>query len=178
MIYSLDDIAPSLPASGEVWIAPGAHVMGNVVLSEGVGIWFGAVLRGDNEEIRIGAGSNIQDNAVLHTDMNFPLSVGEGCTVGHRALLHGCAIGDGTLVGMGAVVMNGAKIGRNCLIGANALVTEGKEIPDGSLVIGSPARVIRPLTADEIARSHASALGYRRNMTRFRDGLQPVNPAK
>lgn len=174
MIYALDDTAPRLPASGDVWIAPGAHVIGKVTLSEGVGIWFGAVLRGDNEGITVGAGSNVQDNAVLHTDWNFPLTIGADCTIGHRALLHGCTIDDGTLIGMGAVVMNGARIGRNCLIGANALLTEGKEIPDGSLVIGSPARVVRSLDEEEVRRLVASAGNYRANMRRFRDGLIPT----
>lgn len=171
MIYALDDVAPNLPASGDFWVAPGAHVMGRVTLGEGVGIWFGAVLRGDNDDIRIGAGSNVQDNSVLHTDSGFPLTVGEGCTIGHRAILHGCSIGDGTLIGMGAVVMNGAKVGRQCLIGANALVTEGKEIPDGSLVMGSPARVVRPLTDAEKDGLARSARNYRANMQRFRSGL-------
>ncbi|WP_128254187.1 gamma carbonic anhydrase family protein [Falsirhodobacter deserti] len=171
MIYTLDDTAPRLPASGDVWIAPGAHVIGKVALAEGVGIWFGAVIRGDNEEIRIGAGSNVQDNAVLHTDWDFPLAVGADCTIGHRALLHGCTIGDGTLIGMGATIMNGARIGSGCLIGANALVTEGKEIPDGSLVMGSPGRVVRMLSEEEIARLRLSARNYRMNMRRFREGL-------
>ncbi|MCJ8139724.1 gamma carbonic anhydrase family protein [Falsirhodobacter halotolerans] len=174
MIHALGDRAPSLPASGDLWIAPGAQVVGRVTLADGVGIWFGAVLRGDNDDIRIDAGTNIQDNCVLHTDLGFPLHVGAGCTVGHRAILHGCTIGDGTLVGMGAVVMNGARIGRECLIGANALVTEGKEIPDGSLVMGSPARVVRPLTDAERAGLGRSAQAYVANMVRFRDGLRPL----
>ena len=145
MIYALDDTAPRLPAAGDVWIAPGAHVIGKVSLAEGVGIWFGAVLRGDNEEIRIGRGSNVQENSVLHTDWDFPLTVGENCTIGHRALLHGCTIGDNSLIGMGSVIMNGARIGKGCLIGANTLITEGKDIPDGSLVMGSPGQVVRLL---------------------------------
>ncbi|MDB6453179.1 gamma carbonic anhydrase family protein [Falsirhodobacter sp. 20TX0035] len=171
MIYALDDMAPSLPASGDLWIAPGAHVIGKVSIGEGVGIWFGAVLRGDNEGIRIGAGSNVQENAVLHTDWGFPLTVGANCTIGHRAILHGCTIGDGTLIGMGATVMNGARIGSGCLIGANALVTEGKEIPDGSLVMGAPARVVRPLATEEVERLRVSARNYVANMRRFRAGL-------
>lgn len=171
MIYALDDTAPRLPASGDLWIAPDAHVIGKVTLAEGVGIWFGAVLRGDNEEIRIGAGSNVQDNAVLHTDWDFPLTVGIDCTIGHGAVLHGCTIGDGSLIGMRATVMNGARIGKGCLIGANTLVTEGKGIPDGSLVMGSPARVIRPLEEAEMARLIVSARNYRTNMRRFREGL-------
>ncbi|WP_435168459.1 gamma carbonic anhydrase family protein [Falsirhodobacter sp. 1013] len=174
MIYALDDTAPSLPASGDLWIAPGAHVVGKVSLAEGVGIWFGAVLRGDNELLRVGAGSNIQENAVLHADWGFPLTVGADCTIGHRAMLHGCTIGDGTLVGMGATVMNGARIGPGCLIGANALITEGKEIPDGMLVMGSPARVVRPLEPEEIERLRLSARNYVANMRRFREGLIPT----
>ncbi|MDH2326134.1 gamma carbonic anhydrase family protein [Cereibacter sp. SYSU M97828] len=171
MIYALDDVAPSVPASGDYWIAPGAHVVGRVVLADGVGIWFGAVLRGDNEEIRIGEGTNIQENSVLHTDWGYPLSVGANCTIGHKAMLHGCTIGDGTLIGMGAMVMNGAKIGKGCLIGANALVTEGKEIPDGSLVMGAPGRIVRELNAEAQERLLASASSYRNNMRRFRSGL-------
>lgn len=178
MIYSLDDTAPSLPASGDFWIAPGAHVIGRVRLAEGVGVWFGAVIRGDNEEIRIGSGCNIQDNAVLHTDWDFPMTIGANCTIGHRALLHGCTIGEGTLIGMGATVMNGAKIGRGCLIGANAMVTEGKEIPDGSLVIGAPGKVARVLGPEEQEKLLGSARNYRENMRRFREGLVAVQPVR
>ncbi len=175
MIYSLDDVAPNLPASGDYWIAPGAHVIGRVSLADGVGIWFGAVLRGDNEEIRVGAGSNIQENAVLHTDMGFPLTIGDHCTIGHKAMLHGCTIGEGTLIGMGAMVMNGARIGKGCLIGANALVTEGKEIPDGSLVVGAPGKVIRELDDEARQKLLLSAANYRRNMARFRTNLHPLD---
>ena len=148
MIYALDGLSPDLPADGDYWLAPGAHVIGQVALGSGVSVWFGAVIRGDNEPITVGAGSNIQENAVLHTDWGFPLTVGENCTIGHKAMLHGCSIGDGSLIGMGATVLNGARIGRGCLIGACALVTEGKEIPDGSLVMGTPARVVRLLDPD------------------------------
>ena len=171
--YRLDGISPEIDPDS--WIAPGAAVMGRVVLGPGVGIWFGAVLRGDNEPIVIGEGTNLQEHAMCHTDMGFPLIVGADCTIGHRALLHGCTIGDGTLIGMGAMVMNGAKIGKGCLIGAGALVTEGKEIPDGSLVIGAPAKVRRELGEDEIAGLRKSAVDYRRNMERFRAGLAPVD---
>jgi len=174
MIYALDDTAPRLPAAGDVWIAPGAHVIGKVSLAEGVGIWFGAVLRGDNEEIRIGRGSNVQENSVLHTDWDFPLTVGENCTIGHRALLHGCTIGDNSLIGMGSVIMNGARIGKGCLIGANTLITEGKDIPDGSLVMGSPGRVVRLLDEQEKARLVLSARNYQANMRRFREQLNPT----
>jgi carbonic anhydrase/acetyltransferase-like protein (isoleucine patch superfamily) len=169
MIYSLDGISPEIGA--DVWIAPGAHVIGRVTLGDRAGIWFGAVLRGDNEAIMVGAGTNIQENSVLHTDWGFPLTIGADCTIGHKAMLHGCTIGDGTLIGMSATVLNGARIGRGCLIGAGALVTEGKEIPDGALVVGSPARVVRML--DEAARSKLlqSAANYRDTAARFAAGL-------
>ena len=171
-VYRLEDVAPEIDP--DTWIAPGAHVIGRVRLGPGVGIWFGAVLRGDNEPVEIGAGTNIQENTVCHTDLGFPLTVGPGCTVGHRAILHGCTIGENTLIGMGAMVMNGARIGRDCLIGAGALVTEGKEIPDRSLVIGAPAKVKRELSDEEIAALRASAEGYVMNMRRFRGGLEPA----
>ena len=169
MIYALDGIAPEI--DDDAWIAPGAHVMGRVRLAAGVGIWFGAALRGDNEWITLGEAPNIQENAVLHTDMGYPLTIGRDCTIGHKAMLHGCTIGDGTLIGMGATVLNGAKIGKGCLIGACALITEGKEIPDGSLVMGSPGKVVRVLDAEAQARLFASAAGYRANAARFRAGL-------
>ena len=133
-LYSLDGHAPQIDE--DTWIAPGAHVIGRVVMEPGSSVWFGCTLRGDNEEILVGAGSNLQENVVCHTDMGYPLTIGPGCTVGHKAMLHGCTLGENTLIGMGATVLNGAKIGRNCLIGAGALITEGKEIPDGSLVMG------------------------------------------
>ena len=178
-LYALGDLHPTLHSDS--WVAPGAHVIGHVILGAGVGVWFGATLRGDNEPITVGDGTNIQENTVCHTDMGFPLTIGENCTIGHKAMLHGCTIGDATLIGMGATVLNGARIGRNCLIGAGALVTEGKEIPDGSLVVGSPGKVRRSLTEDEIAGLYASAESYRANMRRFRDGLHalpdPRDPA-
>jgi len=139
-VYSLDGIAPHFDDPDSVWIAPDAHVIGKISLGRDVGIWFGAVLRGDNERIAIGARSNVQEHTMMHTDMGFPLTVGEDCTIGHRAILHGCTVGDRTLIGMGAIVLNGAKIGNNCLVGAGALVTEGKVFPDNSLIVGSPAR--------------------------------------
>ncbi|WP_373356946.1 gamma carbonic anhydrase family protein [Pseudoroseicyclus sp. CXY001] len=176
MIYALGDVAPEVAA--DVWIAPGAHVIGRVVLEAEASIWFGATLRGDNEEIRIGAGTNIQENSVLHTDMGFPLTIGAGCTIGHKAMLHGCTIGEGSLIGMGATVLNGARIGRGCLIGAGALVTEGKEIPDGSLVIGAPGRVARELTEAEVAGLKASAAHYVENARRFREGLRPQSSSR
>jgi len=173
-LYRLDEKTPVTPANGDYWVAPSAHVIGDVVLCSGVGIWFGCSLRGDNEQIMIGEGSNIQENCVLHTDMGFPLSVGRNCTVGHKAILHGCEIGENTLIGMGASVLNGATIGRNCLIGAGALITEGKKIPDGSLVMGMPGRVVRELDDAAIAALAKSAVHYQQNMRRFRDGLSVV----
>jgi len=172
MIYALDGIKPNLHA--DTWVAADANLIGRVVLEEGASVWFGATLRGDNEEIRVGRDSNIQENCVLHTDMGFPLTIGANCTIGHKAMLHGCTIGDGSLIGMGAMVMNGAQVGKGCLIGAGALVTEGKVIPDGSLVMGAPGRVIRSLDADAQAGLLKSAAGYRANMQRFRAGLQQV----
>jgi carbonic anhydrase/acetyltransferase-like protein (isoleucine patch superfamily) len=170
-IYALANVAPTLPPDGAFWIAPDANVIGNVRLAEDVGIWFGATLRGDNEVIEIGARSNIQERAMLHTDLGFPLVVGADCTIGHHAILHGCIIGDNSLIGMGATVLNGARIGRNCLVGANALVTEGKEFPDNSLIVGSPARAIRALDAEAAARLTLSAAGYVANWKRFAAGM-------
>lgn len=172
MIWQLDGTAPDIDPTA--WIAPGAHVIGRVRLAAATSVWFGATLRGDNELIDLGAGSNIQENSVLHTDMGYPLTIGTGCTIGHKAILHGCTIGDNSLIGMGATVLNGAVIGRNCLIGAGALVTEGKVIPDGSLVMGAPGRVTRQLDEDAIARLRASALGYQHNARRFAAGLREV----
>ncbi|WP_420100609.1 gamma carbonic anhydrase family protein [Bosea sp. (in: a-proteobacteria)] len=171
-LYELDGTAPETAAEGQWWLAPDAHVIGRVRLSEEVGIWFGAVLRGDNEWIEIGAGSNIQEGCALHTDMGFPMTIGAGCTIGHRAILHGCTIAENSLIGMGATVLNGARIGRNSLVGANALVTEGKEFPDNSLIVGSPARAIRTLddkAADGIA---ASAKAYVARWKLFARGLR------
>lgn len=171
-VYSLDGASPQI--AEDSWIAPDANVIGKIVVEEGASIWFGATLRGDNEEIVIGKGSNVQENTIMHTDMGYPLTVGEGCTIGHKALLHGCMIGDNTLIGMGAVILNGAKIGKNCLIGANALITENKVIPDGSLVMGSPGKVVRELDAQGIQGLRASALNYQQNMRRFRVGLAQI----
>lgn len=168
-ILSLDGVSPTLP-DGFHWIADTATVIGNVEIEVDVGIWFGAVLRGDNEQILIGRGSNIQDLCVLHTDPGFPLTVGAGCTIGHRAILHGCTIGEGSLVGMGATILNGARIGRSCLVGAGALVTEGKEIPEGSLVIGAPGKVARELTEQEREGLVRSAEHYVDNARRFAAG--------
>ena len=172
MIYALDGIAPEIDA--DAWVAPGAQVMGRVRLAAGVGIWFGAAIRGDNEWIEIGEATNVQENCVLHTDMGYPLTIGAGCTIGHTAILHGCTIADGSLIGMGATVLNGARIGRNVLVGAGALVTEGKEIPDGVMVIGRPGKVARALTAEEITGLARSAEGYRARAAVFRAGLRPA----
>ncbi|MGR3499863.1 MAG: gamma carbonic anhydrase family protein [Limimaricola soesokkakensis] len=168
-LYSLDGEAPEIDATA--WVAPGAHVIGRVTLAPGSSVWFGTTIRGDNERITLGENTNVQENCVLHTDMGFPLEIGAGVTVGHKAMLHGCTIGENSLIGMGATVLNGAKIGRDCLIGAGALITEGKEIADGSLVMGAPGKVIRQLDADAIEKLRQSALNYRDNAARFRDGL-------
>jgi carbonic anhydrase/acetyltransferase-like protein (isoleucine patch superfamily) len=172
MIYAFEGAEPELDA--DTWVAPDANLIGRVVLEAGASVWFGSTLRGDNEEIRVGAGSNVQENCVFHTDMGYPLTVGKNCTIGHKAMLHGCTIGDGSLIGMGATVLNGAVIGAGCLIGAGALIPEGKEIPDGSLVMGMPGKVVREL--DEAARTGllASAAHYQDRMRRFREGLTPL----
>ena len=172
MIYALDGVAPRIDP--DAWVAPDANVIGKVVLEAGSSVWFNATLRGDNEDIVIGAGTNVQENSVLHTDWGYPLTVGPNCTIGHKAMLHGCTIGEGSLIGMGATILNGAKIGRGCLIGAGALVTEGKEIPDGSLVMGAPGKVVRTLDAAAQARLIQSAESYRDNARRFRAGLKAL----
>lgn len=171
-VYSLDGRSPELPDEGAFWIAPDASVIGDVSLAAGVGVWFGAVLRGDQEPIVIGADTNIQEHGMCHTDTGFPLTVGAGCTVGHRAILHGCTVGDNCLIGMGAVVLNGARIGDNCLIGAGALVPEGREIPAGSLVIGMPGKVVRPLSEADIEANRRSAAHYLATWRRFAKGLE------
>lgn len=171
-LYSLDAIAPTLDADS--WVAPGARLIGKVILRAGASVWFNAVLRGDNEPIEVGMGSNVQDGCVLHTDIGAPLTIGPDCTIGHMAILHGCTIGAGSLVGMGATVLNHAVIGRGVLIGAGALVTEGKAIPDGVLVTGRPGKVVRDLTPAEIEGLIGSAIRYRANMARFRAGLAAI----
>ncbi len=170
-LYALDGIEPQLPEEGFCWIAPSAVLIGKVILAEDTGIWFGAVLRGDNEPIKIGKATNIQENCVLHTDMGFPLVVGNGCTIGHKAMLHGCTIGDNTLIGMGATVLNNAVVGNNCLIGAGAFVGEGKVIPDNSLVVGMPGKVIRTIDEKTEKMLQASSALYVANARRFADGL-------
>ncbi|MBP7413198.1 gamma carbonic anhydrase family protein [Simplicispira metamorpha] len=171
-IYAIDGVAPHIAATA--WVADSAQVMGQVELGEGASVWFGAVVRGDTDRITIGAGSNIQDASVLHADAGQPLLVGERVTVGHQVVLHGCTIGDESLIGIGAVVLNGAKIGKNCLVGAGALVTEGKEFPDGSMILGSPAKAVRQLTPAQIEGLRQSARHYTDNARRFRDGLQKI----
>lgn len=173
-LYTLDGRAPVLPEDGDFWIAPDANVIGQVIIRSKASIWFGATLRGDNEAIVVGEGSNIQENCVLHTDLGSPLSIGTNCTIGHKAMLHGCTIGDGTLIGMGATVLNDAQIGAGCLIGAGALITEGKVIPDGTMVLGAPGKVVRELDAKAREGLIASALGYQANMRRFRSGLTHI----
>ncbi len=170
MIHALDERVPVI--AEDAWVARGADVIGSVTLGAGASVWFGAVLRGDNEPIAIGPGSNVQEHCVLHTDMGFPLTVGPDCTIGHRAILHGCTIGGGSLVGMGAIVLNGAVIGPGCLVGAGALVTEGKAIPPGSLVVGAPAKVVRPLDEAALEGLRESARNYRAKARRYRDGLR------
>ncbi|MBU7572779.1 MAG: gamma carbonic anhydrase family protein [Hydrogenophaga sp.] len=171
-IYELDGVAPRMADSA--WVADSAQVMGNVVLGENSSVWFGAVLRGDTETITLGEGSNIQDGSVMHADVGFPLTVGKHVTVGHQVMLHGCTIGDESLIGIGATVLNGAKIGRNCLVGAGSLVTEGKEFPDGSMIIGSPAKVVRTLTPEQIEGLRRSAGHYIENAARYRQGLKKI----
>jgi carbonic anhydrase/acetyltransferase-like protein (isoleucine patch superfamily) len=173
-LYALDGISPDLPGEGLCWVAPDAAVIGKVKLERMASVWFGAVLRGDNELLLVGENSNIQDGCVLHSDMGSPLTIGRNCTIGHKAILHGCNIGDNSLIGMGATVLNNAQIGRNCLIGANALVTEGKVIPDNSLVMGSPGKVVRELDAAAAARLPLSAEGYVRNWQRFARELRAI----
>lgn len=171
-VYGLDQVAPRVADSA--WIADSAQVIGQVDVAAHASVWFGAVVRGDTESITIGQGSNIQDGSVLHADAGKPLVIGAQVTVGHKAMLHGCTVGDGSLIGIGAIVLNGAKIGRGCLVGAGALVTEGKAFPDGSMVIGSPARAVRLLTAEQQQGLLASAQHYIDNAARFRSGLKPV----
>ncbi|EDX79220.1 MAG: gamma carbonic anhydrase family protein [Brevundimonas sp.] len=173
-IYTLGDSKPQFPAPGEYWVAPSASVIGNVILHPNASVWFGAVLRGDNEPIVVGPDSNIQDGSVLHTDMGSPLTLGRGVTVGHQAMLHGCEVGDYSLIGIGAVVLNGVKIGRNCIIGANALLTEGKIIPDNSLVVGQPGKVVRERDPDQIAVLQMSAEHYVQNWKRFAADLRAL----
>ena len=173
-IFELDGQAPDLPADGDYFIAETATVIGKVRLCKGASVWFGAVLRGDNEWIEIGEGSNIQDNSTCHTDLGFPLTVGKNCTVGHNVILHGCTLEDGALVGMGSIVMNGAKIGRNSVVGAGAVITEGKVFCDHSLIIGAPARAIKTLDPAQVERMRGPVHFYVANGPRFKKGLKRI----
>lgn len=174
-VYSFDGVAPELPSGGDYWIAPSAHVMGRVTLKKDASIWWGAVLRGDNDPITIGERTNIQDNSVLHTDVGCPLTIGAGVTVGHKAMLHGCTIGDNTLIGIGATVLNNTVIGKNCLVGAHALIPEGKVIPDNSMVLGAPGKVVKELSAEMIKTLEKSAEVYVSNYKRFRSQLVEIS---
>ena len=171
-IYELDGVAPQVAASA--WVADSGQVMGDVVLGEDASVWFGTVVRGDTARITIGAGTNVQDASVLHADIGQPLVIGERVTVGHQVMLHGCTVGDESLIGIGAIVLNGAKIGRNCLVGAGSLVTEGKEFPDGSMILRSPAKVVRQLTPEQIEGLRQSARHYMENARRFKAGLRKL----
>lgn len=171
-IYQLDDLVPQIHETA--WVADSAEVIGRVEVAEDASIWFGTVVRGDSDLIRIGRGSNIQDNSVLHADAGQPLLIGEDVTVGHQVMLHGCTIGDGALIGIQAVVLNGARIGRGCVVGAGSVVTEGKEFPDGWLILGAPAKAVRQLTPEQIALFQAGARHYVRNARRFRQGLKKL----
>jgi carbonic anhydrase/acetyltransferase-like protein (isoleucine patch superfamily) len=171
-IYELDGVAPRVAASA--WVADNAQVMGDVEVGEGASVWFGVTVRGDTDTITIGAGSNVQDGSVLHADEGMPLRIGANVTVGHQVMLHGCTIGDESLIGIGAIVLNGAKVGKHCLVGAGSLVTEGKEFPDGSMIIGSPAKVVRQLTPEQMEGLRRSAEHYQQNAERFRRGLKKI----
>lgn len=171
-IYQIDDLTPDIHESA--WVADSAQVVGRVTLAEGASVWFGVVIRGDMDAINVGSGSNIQDNSVLHADHGVPLNIGENVSIGHQVMLHGCTIGDGSLIGIQAVVLNGAKIGKNCLVGAGALVTEGKEFPDGSMILGSPARAVKQLSAEQIDGLKMIAKHYIDNARRYKTGLKKL----
>jgi carbonic anhydrase/acetyltransferase-like protein (isoleucine patch superfamily) len=171
-LYELDGIAPQVADSA--WVADSAQVMGRVVLGENASVWFGTVIRGDTEAITIGRNSNVQDASVLHADIGQPLTIGDNVTVGHQVMLHGCTVGDGSLIGIGAVVLNGAKIGKHCLVGAGSLVTEGKVFEDGWMILGSPAKAVRPLSPEQIQGLHMSAQHYVDNASRFRKSLKKL----
>jgi carbonic anhydrase/acetyltransferase-like protein (isoleucine patch superfamily) len=173
-IYELDGQAPDLPADGDYFIAETATVIGKVRLKKGASVWFGAVLRGDNEWIEVGEGSNVQDGSTCHTDLGFPLTIGKNCTIGHNVILHGCTLEDGALVGMGSIVMNGAIIRRGSIVGAGAVITEGKEFPEHSLIIGAPARVIRTLNPAQVEGIQSTVQFYKANGPRFKKGLKRI----
>jgi carbonic anhydrase/acetyltransferase-like protein (isoleucine patch superfamily) len=174
-VYNLGNVTPELPNDDEYWIAPTAAVIGRVILKKNASVWWGATLRGDNDPIILGEGSNIQDGSVCHTDTGSPLIIGANVTVGHLVMLHGCEIGDNSLVGIGSIVLNGAKIGKNCLIGANCLITEGKEIPDNSLVMGAPGKVVRELSPEQAARMASGSAHYVENWKRYRRELAQIS---
>ena len=173
-VYNLGGVVPELPSDDEYWIAPTAAVIGNVVLKKNASIWWGATLRGDNDPITIGERSNVQDGSVLHTDEGIPLDIGADVTIGHMVMLHGCSIGDGTLIGIGSIVLNGAKIGKNCLVGANTLITEGKEFPDNSMIVGSPGRMLRELNPEQAAMMAHGAAHYVDNWKRYARELRTI----
>lgn len=174
-LYSLGEKRPQCPPEGDYWIAPNAVVIGDVILRPGASVWWNVVIRGDNEPIVIGEDTNIQDGSVLHNDAGIPLTIGRGVTVGHKVMLHGCEIGDNSLIGIGAVILNGARIGRNCIIGARALVTEGKVIPDNSMVMGAPGKIVRSLTDDELGMLEYAAQHYVDNARRYLRGLRRID---
>ncbi|WP_439925881.1 gamma carbonic anhydrase family protein [Nitrobacter sp. JJSN] len=174
-VYELDGQAPDLPASGRYFIADTAAVIGKVRLRENASIWFGAVLRGDNEWIEVGEGANVQDGSTCHTDEGFPLTIGANCTIGHNVILHGCTIEDGALIGMGSIVMNGARVGRGCIVGAGALITEGKQFPEYSMIVGAPARAIRTLEPAQAEAMRSGAKFYAANGLRFKKGLKQIS---
>ena len=171
-VFELDGVAPRLGASA--WVADSAQVIGNVELGDGANVWFGAVVRGDNEAVRIGRRTNIQDGSVLHSDVGVPLTLGDDVTIGHMVMLHGCTIGDGSLIGMGAIILNGARIGKGCLVGAGSLVTEGKEFADGSMIMGSPAKVVRSLSPEQIQGLRLMAQHYIDNALRYKASFNKI----
>ena len=172
-LYELDGVGVETPGEGRYWVAPTAVLIGKVILEDEASVWFRSVLRGDNEPIRVGARSNIQEGCVMHTDPGFPLTVGEDCTIGHMVMLHGCTIGRGSLIGIGSIILNGAKIGEECLIGANTLIAEGKEIPPRSMVLGSPGKIVRQLSDEDVKRFGGAAGRYVKNWKRFAAGMKP-----
>jgi carbonic anhydrase/acetyltransferase-like protein (isoleucine patch superfamily) len=174
-MYELNGVRPTLPASGNCWIAGSAEVMGNVILRENASVWYGCVLRGDNDPITVGENTNIQDLTVIHTDIGAPVTIGANVTVGHRVILHGCEIGDDTLIGMGSTILNRVKIGRNCIIGANTLISEGKEIPDNSLVMGSPGKVVKELSPQQVQMITLSAMHYVENWKRHQAQIKRID---
>ena len=173
-IYSLGEKKPQLPENNQYWVAPDAHVIGNVILGKDVGVWFGSVLRGDNDVIKIGEETNIQENTIIHVDPDCPVTIGNNCTIGHNAIIHGCTVGNNSLVGMGATILNNAKIGKNCLVGAGALVTENKEFPDGWLIVGSPAKAVRELSQEMIINMTRSSKHYVANFKKFAAEMKEI----